>query len=493
MIWELLELLSSPASRARAPAPHTALRTLAAVPVLNRVLFEDFAFLFILILLLPTLMAGQDAASDEKTSDDVVTIFPHPDKRYWISGQTNFIFQGHVGFPAAYSGQNSLRASRENALSRVYTLFTGVEILHSTEVLLDLESAGGRGISDALGVAGFTNVDVVRNPSLGSKPYVARVMIHQTIAFTHEMTKQEHNPFALAGEVPKERLEFRIGKMSAADFFDTNAVGSDSHLQFTNWTIVNNGAYDYAADTRGYTYGAIVEYQQPQLGIRVGELLMPKVANGIDLDWSLRRSHSENIELEFRRPLMNSEATTIKALFYQNTANMGDYREAIAAFNRGTDLKPDIVAHRHQGSRKYGFGLNVEQELPAHFRAFARAGWSEGRHESFAYTEVNNTGSLGFDLSGERWHRTHDKIGSAFVSNGISAEHAEYLRLGGLGFLLGDGNLRYGRENIWETYYTAHVWRGVFTSGQLQFVVNPGYNQDRGPAWVPGLRLHVDF
>ena len=447
---------------------------------------------FVVCWLLGT-MAGQDATSDSKSDDTPVTIFPHPDGRYWVSGQMNFIFQGHVGFPAAYSGRNSLKSSRESALSRVYTLFTGVQIFRSSEVLFDVESAGGRGISDALGLAGFTNVDVVRNPELGSKPYVARIMLHQTIALSHETSEQGRNPFALSSTVPNKRLEIRVGKFSAADFFDTNAAGGDSHLQFTNWTTVNNGAYDYAADTRGYTFGAMVEYQEPRFGIRFGEMLMPKVANGIKLDWDLGRAHSESLEFEFRRPSSTSKATTIKVLVYQNTANMGDYREAIAAFNRGSDLKPDITAHRHQGSRKYGVGLNIEQDLTAHFRTFARLGWNEGRHESFAYTEVNSTASLGFDVSGECWHRTHDKIGSAFVSNGISSEHAKYLRLSGLGFLLGDGNLRYGLENIWETYYTAHIWRGIFTSGQLQFIVNPGYNQDRGPVWVPGLRLHVDF
>jgi high affinity Mn2+ porin len=478
-------------SRAGAPAPHIAMRSKTAATVamfIRKILLAAF----ILCCLLGT-MPGQDAPSDSKSDDTPVTIFPHPDGRYWISGQMNFIFQGHVGFPAAYSGRNSLRSSREDTLSRVYTLFTGVQIFRTTEVLFDLESAGGGGISDALGLAGFTNVDVVRNPELGSKPYVARVMLHRTIALSHESSEQGRNPFALSSTVPKERLEIRVGKFSAADFFDTNAVGGDSHLQFTNWTTVNNGAYDYAADTRGYTYGAIVEYQQPRFGIRFGEMLMPKVANGIKLDWDLGRAHSENIEFEFRHPSSTSTATTIKALVYQNTANMGDYREAIAAFTRGSDLKPDITAHRHQGSRKYGFGFNIEQDFAAHFRTFARLGWNEGRHESFAYTEVNSTASFGFDVSGECWHRVHDKIGSAFVSNGISSKHAEYLRLGGLGFLLGDGNLRYGRENIWETYYTMHIWRGIFTSGQLQFIVNPGYNQDRGPAWVPGLRLHVDF
>jgi high affinity Mn2+ porin len=449
-----------------------------------------YALLIALLVFFPPALMAQTQPDEPPPQ---VTVFPHPEGRFWVSGQINLIFQGHGDFPAAYSGPNSLSDKAEHAMSRVFTLFTGVAIAKRTELLFDVESAGGRGISDALGLAGFTNVDVVRNPELGAKPYIARIMLHQTFALSSEQTDQERTPFGFAKSVPKRRLEVRIGKLSTADFFDTNSVGGDSHLQFTNWTIVNSGAYDYAADTRGYTYGAMIEYQQPGFGVRFGEMLMPKVANGIDLDWNLRRAHAENLEFEFRPSLLKGKATTIRGLSYWNTANLGDYREAIAAFKNGTDPKPDIEAHRHQGSLKYGFGLNAEQELPAHFRAFIRTGWNEGRHESFAYTEVNNTVSFGFDLAGDRWRRKLDKIGSAFVSNGLSAEHAQYLQLGGEGFLLGDGTLRYGREEIWESYYTAHIWRGVFASGQVQFVANPGFNQDRGPVWVPGVRLHVDF
>jgi len=434
-------------------------------------------------------MAAQETTNDKPQ----LTIFPHGESRFSIAGQLNFILQGHGRFPALNSGPNSLKDTSEHALSRVLTLYTGVEVRRGTELLFDVEDLSGHGISDTLGLAGFTNVDVVRNPDLGPKPYIARIMLHHTIALSGEQAEQEPTPFSISKMVPTKRLEIRIGKLSAADFFDTNSIGSDSHLQFTNWTIVNNGAYDYAADTRGYTYGAIVEYQQPRFAVRVAEMLMPKVANGINLDWNLLRAHSENTELELRPAWLGAKATTIRALAYWNTANMGDYREAVTAFLREIDPRPDITAHRHQGSLKYGFGLNFEQELPHHLRAFARAGWNEGRHESFAYTEVNNTVSFGIDLAGERWQRKLDKVGSAFVTNGISSDHAEYLRLGGRGFLLGDGNLRYGRENIWETYYTLRMWRGIFASAQLQFISNPGYNQDRGPVWVPGARLHVDF
>ena len=438
-------------------------------------------------------LLGAIAAQETPDDKPQVTIFPHGDSHFSISGQINFILQGHRRFPALYSGPNSLKNTSEHALSRALTLYTGVEVRRGTELLFNVEDLSGHGISDALGLGGFTNLDVVRNPDLGPKPYIARIMLHQTIALSRDQSEQEPTPFSISRMVPTKRLEIRIGKLSTVDFFDTNSVGSDSHLQFTNWTIVNNGAYDYAADTRGYTYGAIVEYQQPRFAARVGEMLMPKVANGINLDWNLLRAHSENAELEFRPSWLGSKATTIRALSYWNTADMGDYREAIADFLRGIDAKPDITAHRHQGSLKYGFGFNFEQELPQHFQAFARAGWNEGRHESFAYTEVDNTFSFGIDVAGERWQRKLDKVGSAFAMNGLSSDHAEYLRLGGRGFLLGDGNLRYGRENIWETYYTVHIWRGVFASAQLQFISNPGYNQDRGPVWVPGTRLHVDF
>ena len=455
-------------------------------------------FLLVAFGLCLTVVSGaQEKPADQKDEgpkkDDPITVFPHPEKRWWISGQMNIIFQAHEDFPARYSGPNSLKNTPEHAVSRLFTLYTGFELTKRTEVLFDEESAGGRGISDALGLAGFTNVDVVRNPELGATPYLARIMLHQTIALSSATTEQERTPFALAGSVPKKRLEFRFGKMGVADFFDVNAVGSDSHLQFTNWTVVNNGGYDYAADTRGYTYGAIVEYQQPRFGVRFGEMLMPKVANGIELDWNLRRAHAENLEVEFRPTLLHGKATTLRTLAYWNTANMGDYRESVADFLNGTDASPDVTAHRHQGTLKYGFGFNADQELPHDFRAFLRLGWNEGRHESFAYTEVNSTVSFGLDLAGAKWRRKLDKVGSAFTSNGISADHQAYLRLGGQGFLLGDGTLRYGRENVWETYYTAHLWRGVFVAPLLEFIANPGYNQDRGPVWVPGARLHVDF
>ncbi len=425
-------------------------------------------------------------------------MFPHSSStRWWLTGQANVIFQARPGFHSTYEGVNSFRNSSEYKTSLVGTAYGAVRpsssIRYSTDLILDLESAGGRGLSQALGLAGFTNLDVVRNPTLGSKPYLARYQIHQVIGLTDKTTDQQPSPFALADKVPVRRLELRGGKMTLPDFFDLNSVGSDSHLQFMNWTIDNNGAWDYAADTRGYTVGAMAEYDDRAFSVRYGLFAMPVVANGIDLDWAFSRAHGHNGEFELRRGFIPGQKGTSRLLFFANVAHMGTYREANDAFLAGRDATPNILLHEHQGALKYGFGYNMEQYVNESLRVFGRFGWNEGQHESWAYTEVDQTIEAGADLAGVRWNRPQDKVAVAVVSNAIKSDHQHYLKLGGVGFLLGDGKLAYGRETIVESYYNAHAWRGLFYALDVQHIQNPGYNTDRGPAWVMSVRTHVDF
>jgi high affinity Mn2+ porin len=412
--------------------------------------------------------------------------------QFWVSAQANFIRQQHPTFGAKYSGSNSFLPDREHATSQVETLYTGFQITRQLEILCDIESAGGYGLSNALGIAGFTNVDVVRNPSLSEAPYVARVMLHYTIPFGKEMTEATRNPLSLASTVPARRLELRLGKMSTVDLFDLNSAGSDSHLQFMNWAIVNNGAYDYAADTRGYTYGFVAEYYAKAWAARFGEMLMPTVANGIQLDWNIARARGENFEFEYHTALLPKDASVLRGLGFVNHANMGSYRKAIDGYLSGKDAVPDVTSYRKQGRVKYGFGLNAEQELTSSWRAFGRLGWNDGRNESFAYTEIDRTAEVGTDFRGKKWRRPEDKLGAAFVANGISGDHRLYLALGGLGFILGDGGLNYGLEKIFETYYTAHIWRGISVAVDYQYVTDPGYNRDRGPASVVSFRVHIE-
>ena len=444
-----------------------------------------------------------DAPTPSPAEDEMLTMFPHSEtSRYLIAGQANIIFQAHGPFHSPYSGPNSLLSRGEYKPSLLGTLYLGTQLRRDpyteTDVIFNLESSGGRGDSEALGLAGFTNLDVVRNPNLGSTPYMARVQLHQTIGLSSRLIDATRTPFLLAAETPQRRLQFFVGKMSLPDYFDINAIGTDSHLQFMNWTVDNNGAWDYAADTRGYTYAALAEYDDKSWSARYALATMPTVANGIDLDWNLRRASGQNMEFELRKPLLGrllpaDRTGTVQVLSYVNHAHMGLYRDAVKAYLDGQDPTPEITATEKYGAVKYGFGLNAAQALTPNVRVFGRFGWNEGQHESFAYTEVDQTFEFGGDYSGRAWSRPNDKFGLAFVTNAIKRDHQEYLKLGGLGFLLGDGKLNYAREDILESYYNLHVWRGLYYALDLQFIEHPGYNQDRGPVLFESARMHVDF
>jgi len=427
------------------------------------------------------------------TGDSIESMFPpFKSTRFWLSGQANFIFQTHPEFRAPYSGPHSLNPHYEKATSRLMTLYTGARVSNSAEVLVDIEEAGGAALTTGFGLAGNTDLDIVRNPLLTKAPYLGRGMIHKVFALSEAKVENQRNPFSLFEELPRRRVEVRFGKFSMPDFFDVNSVGSDTHFQFLNWTIDNNGAWDYAADTRGYTVGATVDYEDRNWGFRFGEGLMPKVANGIDLVWKPWQAHAENFEYELRRGLLPKKSGVLRLLAYVNHANMGIYRDQIIqAAEQNTT--PDITAHPWHITAKYGFGINVEQNLTRHLTAFVRSGWDNGKTESFAYTEVDQTFAEGVGASGAWWHRKQDRAGIAIVSNAIKKDHQNYLRAGGLGFLLGDGKLNYGRENILESYYTVHIWRGIYLAPGLQHVNNPGYNRDRGPVVVPTFRAHIEF
>jgi high affinity Mn2+ porin len=456
------------------------------------------------IFLVPAELPAQDPQSEQTpalpdaetgtATESIPVTFPHPETdRLWISGQANIISQWHPAFTSPYQGRNSLSPEAQDASSRVLTLYTGVRLTGTTELLCDVQETGGHGIGEALGLAGFTNLDVVRNPSLGKAPYIARLMWHQIISLGHSEEKSTRTAYSLFSKLPQRRLELRVGKFGIADFFDLNNYGSDSNFQFMNWTVDNNGAYDYAADTRGYTFAAMLEYHDRHGSMRFAEALMPKVANGIHLDADLSRARAENIEVELRGSLIPHKEGILRLLSYVNHANMGSYREAIDNYLAGLTAIPEITAHPLRTSLKYGLGANFEQPLNDWLGIFGRWGWNEGGLESYAYTEVDSTVELGVGASGQRWHRKFDRTGAVFVSNGIARDHQHYLALGGYGFLLGDGHLTYGRETTEEAYYTLHLWRGFYPSAGVQHINNPGYNRDRGPVVVPSLRLHVEF
>ena len=394
------------------------------------------AIVLLCAIVLPCSNAHAQISHD--SGDD--TVFAHSDALpWWISAQGNFIFQWHPRFHAQYSGPNSFDHASEQAASAVETLYTGLRLSPTTEAVFDLERAGGSGLSNVAGLAGLPNIDAVRQ--LDGVPYIARLWYREVIPLSSDTIEVDRGPLSQLTTLPVRRLDIHFGKFDLVDFFDLNSVANDSHTQFLNWTVANNGAFDYAADVRGYTYGLILDLEDRLWGFRFGEAMLSRHPNGLNVQKNLQDAHSENYELEFRPPLMEHRRTAIGLLGYANFANMGDYHEAIDLFLARKTPTPEIDAHPRQVSLKYGFGLNVEQEFTDYLRGFMRAGWNEGQHETWNYTECDQTVALGGDLRGTLWSRPQDKFGLAFVVNGISRDHRRYLELVGLGFDLGDGRL----------------------------------------------------
>jgi hypothetical protein len=282
-----------------------------------------------------------------------------------------------------------------------------------------------------------------------------------------------------------------VGRFTVTDFFDKNRYSNDPRSQFMGWAVMYNGAWDYPADVRGYTWGWMHEFHTSNLSFRYASAAMPRVANGLRFDRRLFVNRGDVFEAE-RRFTLNKHAGTLRLLNYENHADAGTYAKAIL-LARETGTVPDVTLTRKNGTLKYGFGINMDQEVTKDFGVFARLGWNDGKTESFAFTAMDRLATGGVSFTGTRWHRPNDTVATELTVGGISGVHAEYLAMGGHDFLIGDGHLEYGPECVWETYYNARVYKGVFASFDLQHVANPAYNQQRGPVWIPSIRLHIEF
>lgn len=415
---------------------------------------------------------------------------------FHIGGQATFIGQFLDPFHSPYSGPHSFRSEHEGRVSQTYTLYLGARPFESLEAFVDPEMARGQGLSDALGLAGFTNGEVIRNPDLGQDPYLARGFVRWTTPTGGVLEQVEPGDHSVPGLRPTERIVVSAGKLSTADIFDLNSYANNTRTQFMNWALLNDPAYDYAADTRGYTRGIALEWITPDLALRAGSFQMPTVANGPELDGDLSHARGDQVEGELHAQLLGADEQPLVArlLAFRNMARAGTYSTAIEQGAAG-GTAPVIESTRERGTVKYGFGLNLEQPLADEGATgmFARLGWNDGRTETFAYTEVDRHVSLGAQVGGARWSRADDRVGIALAMNWLSPTHRQYLENGGLGFVLGDGRLNYAPETILESYYAYQFRPGVVASLDGQFIQDPGYNSDRGPVTVLSLRLHCFF
>jgi high affinity Mn2+ porin len=413
---------------------------------------------------------------------------------YMVGGQVTVVWQHQPPFHSPYQGPHSLLPDADDAVSDSYTLYTGVRLLPWLDLYVDPEMIRGGGISGGLGLAGYTNGEVIRNPQAGMNPYLARAFLRATIPLGGETETQGRDLLQVGGSVSTQRIVLTGGVLSTADVFDTNRYANSTRTQFLNWSFINNTAWDFAADTRGYTRGVAAEWIEPAWAIRLGAFQMPTVANGLDLDGDILHNHGDQVEVEGHPILVRGRPTILRAMAYQNYADMGNYREALTLAAR-TGGPPDITQTRHQNTRKYGFTLNVEQPLTedGDTGLFARLGWNDGATETFCYTEADRTASLGAQVAGTFWRRGDDRFGVAVAANGLSDAHADYLAAGGLGFELGDGRLNYRPETIVESYYLAQFVSWLALTVDYQFIADPGHNRARGPVSVVSLRLHLQY
>jgi len=418
---------------------------------------------------------------------------PGKPRNWSLHFQQTLIDQWHSDFNTPYSGDYSL-ADRESAkLSFTSTLFIGRRLWKGAGLYFNPEVAGGSGLSGARGVAGFTNGETFRIGDPAPNLYLARLYLRQTFALGTDAGVDEDDLNQLAGPRPKRYFAINLGKFSTADFFDQNSYSHDPRTQFLNWSLMSAGAWDYAANTRGYTVGGVLEYVTPEFALRFASTLMPTLANGPVLDFHYGTAHAETVELT-KTYRLGGRQGTVRALGFRNVAAMANYREVVARA-LAIGKQPNTEDVRQNGHTKLGFAFNAEQELTKNVGLFARLSYNDGKNETWAFTEIDQSVSLGAVSTGARWQRPDDRLGAAVVVNGISPEHRAYLAAGGYGFIVGDGALNYGLERIGEVYYSIALPRyHAAISPDYQFVVNPAYNRDRsGPVHVAAVRLHVEF
>jgi len=416
---------------------------------------------------------------------------PAPAPERWnLYCQATSIGQYHGAFQSPYSGPFSLLSHAEAEASLTTTLFLGWRPFANTQLYFDPEIAGGRGFSSVNGVANFPNGEMPRVATATPKPYLARAYVTQDFGFGDARETIDSDENQLAGSRPMTRYSVTLGRFTVTDFFDNNRYTHDPRTQFMGWGVMYNGAWDYPADTRGYTWGWVHEFHTRRWSLRYASSAEPRVANGLRFDRRLLRDRGDVFEGEFRGKLRGHDGA-LRAMHNRQHTDSGSYAEALRVAAQ-SGAAPDAAAVHRPGTLKYGFGVSADQEIAAGIGVFGRLGWNDGKTESFVFTAIDRLATAGASVAGDRWKRPGDAAASEWTLSGISGVHRAYLAAGGLDFLIGDGRLRYGRENVWESYYSARLLPWLFATLDVQRVWNPAYNRDRGPVWVETLRLHIE-
>lgn len=401
--------------------------------------------------------------------------------------QATSISQWHPKFHSPYGGTNSLMPDEKIASSLTNTMFFALKPWKNGLLVLNPEVAGGIGFSGTTGLAGFPNGEIFRVGNPKPTIYLARLIFQQTIPLDktpYEYVADDAN--IVRGMYPSHYLKFFGGRFCLADFFDGNPYSHDPRSQFMNWSFMSAGAWDYAADTRGYTWGVGSEWKKKLWRAAVAFTLEPKFANALQMDTKISRAFASQIELTHFYSI-NSKAGQVQTTVFFNRAHMGNYRETL----RNTPVNPDVTSTADYKNHKWGWIINAAQQFNNDLGAYLRLSWNDGKNETWAYTEIDRSANIGLVWNKDQSDE-NDAIGLGFVLNGLSVPHRDYLSAGGYGFIIGDGRLNYAPEFITELFYRFNFFQNrLQLSPDFQFAVNPAYNKDRGPVPIFGLRTHI--
>lgn len=431
------------------------------------------------VLLFPS-FNGSALGADSQAASDI----------WSVHGQVTHLWQYHPAFRSPYRGANSLDPGSRSNETLDATLYAGARLWTGSEFWINPEIDQGFGLSNTLGVAGFPSGEAYKVGK--SAPYfrLQRLFFRQTLGIGGELETIESDTNQLGGTRTADNLVITAGKISVTDIFDTNRYAHDPKQDFLNWAIIDSGAFDYAADAWGYSYGITFEWTQTWWTLRTGLFDLSRVPNTTQLETDFHQFELVG-EAEARHTILG-RAGKLKLLGYLNRGRMGSYSDAVARAGAPGSI-PDIASVRRYRSRP-GAAINLEQQIQDDLGFFARASINDGDMEAYEFSEINRSLSAGLSSKGSPWNRPQDVFGLAVVTNGLSKAARNYFAAGGLGILIGDGRLpHYGSENIIETYYNANIGRGFALAADYQFIAHPAYNRDRGPVSVLGMRAHVQY
>jgi high affinity Mn2+ porin len=398
--------------------------------------------------------------------------------------------QFHPSFHSAFQGANSLAPDTEGRATNDLTVYLGARLWPGAEVWLNPEIDQGFGLSNTLGVAGFPSGEAYKVGKQAPYFKLQRAFLRQTIDLGGERQTVDPDTNQLGGRHTANRLVFTVGKISVGDVFDTNKFAHDPRGDFMNWTLVDTGSFDYAADAWGYSYGATAELYEGDWTGRVGLFDLSDVPNSPTLDAKFDQFQTI-AEVEHRHTLFGQPGA-VRVTGFLTRGRMGHFDDALAL--AAATSQPANTALVRDYSSRGGVSLTVEQQVTGDLGVFLRAGYAEGDSESYEFTDVDKTIAVGASLAGKRWGRGDDTVGAAVVVNGASDHRLAYLAAGGLGILVGDGALVHsGPETIFETYYNLAIVKWAHLTLDYQFIDNPAYNRDRGPVSVLGVRAHLEY